>query len=97
MITIKFINPLIQFGKKNFDLVVTDSENRFPPFRVGKKYPENYSKIQIANDLKKTFTNYLDELRALDPPQTTLTWNDLKGNQVTIDKIGGTKDTFVTN
>ena len=38
-----------------------------------------------------------DELKQQNPPQTILTWNDIKGSQVRIDNIGGIKTTFVAN
>lgn len=88
MVHIQFINPLIQFEKKNFDLIITDDENRFPPFRIGKKYPQNATLIQMAVDLKTTFLNYLNDIGS------SLTWNDIKGSQFTLDKKGGTKDIF---
>lgn len=88
MIHIQFINPLIQFGKKNFDLVIIDDDNRFPLYRVGKKYPENYTLIQIGQDLKNTFLNYLQDIGS------TLTWNDIRGSQFTIDRVGGSKYTW---
>lgn len=91
MINIRFINPLIQFGKKNFSLLVSDSEKIFPDLRVEKKYPQNFTLIQIAQDLRKTVEYHLEQ------SGSSMAWKDFKGIQFTIDKKGGLKDGFTLN
>lgn len=89
MINIKLINPLIQFGKINLSLIITDDAGRFPPFRVEKKYLQEATKTQIAADIKKTFIAYIQDLGI------SFNASDVDGVSFTIDKKGGTKDTGV--
>jgi hypothetical protein len=86
MISIQLINPLIQFNQKNYTLIIKDDENRFPELRIDKKYPQDYTLIQIGIDIKKTFINYIKDIGS------SLTVNDIKGSKFVIDKKGGIKD-----
>lgn len=68
----RFANPLIQYGKKNFDLLILDDAENIV-YRVSKSYPEDWTDEMMEADAQAFLHLYIQqtlESVEVDLPQT---------------------------
>ena len=86
MYDIRLINPLHQHGVREWTLVFSDSDGEVPSVRVEKKYPEDWSEVQIRDDVRNT----LEAMTAVEVAEGEMSIRlDLAGETLLVDQIGG--------
>lgn len=76
-----YINPLIQHGRKNFDLILTDDAGELPTQRIAKSFIDTVTEDEILIDANNTIIQVLETL-ALPIQDAILPQVDLpEGNQ----------------
>lgn len=62
-----YINPLFQFGKKKWRLVLTDDSGQYPELWIEKEFWENTTRAYMTQYANTQIANYLS---SLEEPQS---------------------------
>lgn len=57
---IKYINPLIQFGIANYDLIIED--DTLGDYRFSRQFPEDVTDDQLAAEAQRTINQIISDL-----------------------------------
>lgn len=67
-----YINPLIQYGRKEFTLLIEDDENILPPYRMGASFLTDATDEAMAEHAKNVIDSILEEPLPVDTTVSTI-------------------------